>query len=161
MVNHLHCPNNCSCSVPKYHIDHLNCRCPCSVLTLLFNHLHCPDHCPYSVLKWLINHLHCRCQMVIHLYYPNHCPCSVLKCLLGSGPKGVDDLCFRIYGEFSPSPSPQSTPPSNHKCMARNFKGPSATGFKSDRASSPTRFVTYLVFFNLNLYSHVRNGNQI
>ena len=22
----------------------------------------------------------------------------------GSGPKGVDDLCFHTYGEFSPSP---------------------------------------------------------
>ena len=26
--------------------------------------------------------------------------------LLGSGPKGVDDLCFHIYGEFSPPPPP-------------------------------------------------------
>ena len=25
---------------------------------------------------------------------------------LGSGPKGVDDLCFHTFGEFSPSPSP-------------------------------------------------------
>ena len=24
--------------------------------------------------------------------------------LLGSGPEGVDDLCFHTYGEFSPSP---------------------------------------------------------
>ena len=34
---------------------------------------------------------------------------------LGSGPKGVDDLCFHTYGEFSPPPpssSPSSYPPS-------------------------------------------------
>ena len=30
--------------------------------------------------------------------------------LLGSGPEGVDDLCFHTYGEFSPS-SPSSPPP--------------------------------------------------
>ena len=30
----------------------------------------------------------------------------------GSGPKGVDDLCFHTYGEFSPSPSPPPHPPS-------------------------------------------------
>ena len=26
-----------------------------------------------------------------------------LDYFVGSGPKGVDDLCFHIYGEFSPS----------------------------------------------------------
>ena len=35
-----------------------------------------------------------------------------LKGKLGSGPKGVDDLCFHTYGEFSPPPSsPPSYPP--------------------------------------------------
>ena len=29
--------------------------------------------------------------------------------LLGSGPEGVDDLCFHTYGEFSP-PSSSSSP---------------------------------------------------
>ena len=28
----------------------------------------------------------------------------------GSGPKGVDDLCFHTYGEFSPIPSPPPPP---------------------------------------------------
>ena len=44
---------------------------------------------------------------------------SLLFCLfifftlfLGSGPEGVDDLCFHTYGEFSPSsPSPPSSYP--------------------------------------------------
>ena len=27
---------------------------------------------------------------------------------MGSGPKGVDDLCFHTYGEFSPPSSPSS-----------------------------------------------------
>ena len=26
--------------------------------------------------------------------------------ILGSSPKGVDDLCFHTYGEFCPSPPP-------------------------------------------------------
>ena len=30
----------------------------------------------------------------------------------GSGPKGVDDLCFHTYGEFSP---PHSSPPPSMK----------------------------------------------
>ena len=31
---------------------------------------------------------------------------------LGSGPEGVNDLCFHTYGEFSPSsPSSMSPPP--------------------------------------------------
>ena len=29
---------------------------------------------------------------------------------LGSGPAGVDDLCFHTYGVFSPSPPPPSSP---------------------------------------------------
>ena len=29
----------------------------------------------------------------------------LLFLFLGSGPEGVDDLCFHTYGEFSPSPS--------------------------------------------------------
>ena len=29
----------------------------------------------------------------------------------GSGPEGVDDLCFHTYGEFSPSPPPPPPPP--------------------------------------------------
>ena len=29
----------------------------------------------------------------------------------GSGPEGVDDLCFHTYGEFSPPSSPPSPPP--------------------------------------------------
>ena len=38
-------------------------------------------------------------------------PCLSRLCLKlsgeqGSGPKGVNDLCFHTYGEFSPSPSP-------------------------------------------------------
>ena len=35
-----------------------------------------------------------------------------LSPLLGSGPKGVDDLCFHTFGEFSPSPSPPPPPSS-------------------------------------------------
>ena len=31
--------------------------------------------------------------------------------LLGSGPKGVDDLCFHTYGEFSPTPPPPAIRP--------------------------------------------------
>ena len=36
-------------------------------------------------------------------------PCLSRLCLKskgkqGSGPEGVDDLCFHTYGEFSPSP---------------------------------------------------------
>ena len=30
---------------------------------------------------------------------------------LGSGPKGVDDLCFYTYGKFSPPPSPSFRTP--------------------------------------------------
>ena len=30
----------------------------------------------------------------------------------GSGPEGVDDLCFHTYGEFSPPPPPPSSSPS-------------------------------------------------
>ena len=30
---------------------------------------------------------------------------------LGSGPEGVDDLCFQTHGEFSPPPSPSPPPP--------------------------------------------------
>ena len=30
---------------------------------------------------------------------------------LGSGPEGVDDLCFHTYGEFSPSPPSSPSPP--------------------------------------------------
>ena len=30
----------------------------------------------------------------------------------GSGPEGVDDLCFHTYGEFSPPPPPHSPSPS-------------------------------------------------
>ena len=29
----------------------------------------------------------------------------------GSGPEGVDDLCFHTCGEFSPSPPPPPPPP--------------------------------------------------
>ena len=29
--------------------------------------------------------------------------CTWLQSFLGSGPEGVDDLCFHTYGEFSPS----------------------------------------------------------
>ena len=29
---------------------------------------------------------------------------------LGSGPEGVDDLCFHTYGGFSPSPPPPPPP---------------------------------------------------
>ena len=29
---------------------------------------------------------------------------------LGSGPEGVDDLCFHTYGGFFPPPSPPSPP---------------------------------------------------
>ena len=39
------------------------------------------------------------------------CPsglCLKLKGKQGSGPKGVDDLCFHTYGEFSPPPSSPS-----------------------------------------------------
>ena len=41
------------------------------------------------------------------------------------------------------------------KCMARNVKGPLplATSFKSNRASSPTNFMTYSVFFHPVLYA--------
>ena len=35
--------------------------------------------------------------------------------------------------------------------MAPNLKGPSAACFKSDRAPSPTQFITYSFFSNLNL----------
>ena len=38
----------------------------------------------------------------------------------GSGPEGVDDLCFHTYGGFSPSPSPPPTsPPSNPSLEAQ------------------------------------------
>ena len=40
----------------------------------------------------------------------------------GSGPEGVDDLCFHTYGGFSPSPSPPpppSLPPSNPSLEAQ------------------------------------------
>ena len=38
----------------------------------------------------------------------------------GSGPEGVDDLCFHTYGEFSPSPSPPPLyPPSNPSLEAQ------------------------------------------
>ena len=43
--------------------------------------------------------------------------------------------------------------------MAWNLKGPSATSFKSDRASRPTGFITYLFFSNLIFYSHAKNDN--
>ena len=36
--------------------------------------------------------------------------CLKLKGEQGSGPEGVDDLCFHTYGGFSPSPPP---PPSS------------------------------------------------
>ena len=32
--------------------------------------------------------------------------CLKLKGNQGSGPEGVDDLCFNTYGEFYPSPPP-------------------------------------------------------
>ena len=42
--------------------------------------------------------------------------------LLGSGPEGVDDLCFHTYGEFSPSPpSSPSFPPSPYAVTLFNF----------------------------------------
>ena len=44
---------------------------------------------------------------------PVPCPrrlCLKLKGKQGSGPEGVDDLCFHTYGEFSPSP-PSAPPP--------------------------------------------------
>ena len=34
-----------------------------------------------------------------------------MSAFLGSGPEGVDDLCFHTYGEFSPSSSSPSYPP--------------------------------------------------
>ena len=40
----------------------------------------------------------------------------------GSGPEGVDDLCFHTYGGFSPSsppPPPPSLPPSNPSLEAQ------------------------------------------
>ena len=37
--------------------------------------------------------------------------------LLGSGPEGVDHLCFHTYGGFSPSPS--TSPPSNSSLEAQ------------------------------------------
>ena len=40
--------------------------------------------------------------------------------LLGSGPEGVDHLCFHTYGAFSPSPSPSSpSPPPPLKSQSR------------------------------------------
>ena len=43
-------------------------------------------------------------------------PCLSRLCLKlteeqGSGPEGVDDLCFHTYGGFSPSPSSFTSPP--------------------------------------------------
>ena len=43
-------------------------------------------------------------------------PCLSRLCLKlsgeqGSGPEGVDDLCFHTYGEFSPPPPSPSPPP--------------------------------------------------
>ena len=35
---------------------------------------------------------------------------SMLRGEQGSGPKGIDDLCFHTYGEFSPSPPLGSGP---------------------------------------------------
>ena len=37
----------------------------------------------------------------------------------GSGPEGVDDLCFHTYGEFSPPPPPSSSPPSPLKSQSQ------------------------------------------
>ena len=34
----------------------------------------------------------------------------------GSGPKGVNDLCFHTYGEFSPPPPPPPPPPPGIGC---------------------------------------------
>ena len=46
--------------------------------------------------------------------------CLKLKGKQGSGPKGVNDLCFHTYGEISPSPSPPSAySPSNPSLEAQ------------------------------------------
>ena len=45
---------------------------------------------------------------------PVPCPsrlCLKLNGKQGSGPEGIDNLCFHTYGEFSPPPSPPSAPP--------------------------------------------------
>ena len=43
-----------------------------------------------------------------------------------------------------------------HKCMGGNLKRLSATSFKSEKTSIPTRFITYSVFFHLILHSHTK-----
>ena len=43
-----------------------------------------------------------------------------LKGKQGSGPKGVDDLCFHTYGKFSPSPPSTSVP-------APQLRGPNSS----------------------------------
>ena len=44
-----------------------------------------------------------------------------LRAVLGSGPEGVDDLCFHTYGGFSPSPppSPPQSPASRPEFQSR------------------------------------------
>ena len=41
----------------------------------------------------------------LFITYSLHLKRSCFLLLLGSGPNGVDDLCFHTYGEYSPSPS--------------------------------------------------------
>ena len=49
--------------------------------------------------------------------------CSKLKGKQGSGPKGVNGLCFHTYGEFSPSsPSPPPSFP-----LKSQFRGPNSS----------------------------------
>ena len=54
-----------------------------------------------------------RLSVFLSLYLPFSLVIPLMRLsLLGSGPEGVDDLCFQTYGEFSPPPSSPSGPPS-------------------------------------------------
>ena len=44
----------------------------------------------------------------------------------GSGPEGVDDLCFHTYGGFSPPP-PSSPPPSPSLPLKSQSRGPNSS----------------------------------
>ena len=75
---------------------------------------------------------------------------------LGSSPERVDDLCFHIYGEFSPSP-PSSSPTSPSPHLKSQSRGPNS---RVEAKIPVLHLLLFLLLLHLSLKSQSRGPNS-
>ena len=79
-------------------------------LTLHFTREPNVEHC-WSNWMSLMNYYH---RSIIVTWQPSNVLTQLFHLLLGSGPEGVDDICFHTCGGFSPPSSSTFPPPTSN-----------------------------------------------